>query len=81
MSWYMIAETEDDIEPNYQWMDEAVALMRPLAVGHYINEIDSVRYPQHVRECFRPADWERLEQLRQRYDPQGVFHTYVGLDG
>lgn len=81
MSWYLIAETEEDIEPNYQWMDEAVALMQPLAVGRYINEIDSVRYPQHVQECFRPADWERLEQLRQRYDPQGVFHTYVGLDG
>jgi FAD/FMN-containing dehydrogenase len=81
MSWYMIAEKEEDIEPNYQWMDEAVELMRPLAAGRYINEIDPVRYPQHVQECFSPADWERLEQLRRQYDPQGVFHTYLGPDG
>jgi FAD/FMN-containing dehydrogenase len=62
-------------------MDEAVELMRPLAEGRYINEIDPVRYPQHVQECFSPADWERLEQLRRQYDPQGVFHTYLGPDG
>ena len=79
MSWYMIAETEDDIEPNYVWMDDAVAVTRPVSKGRYINEIDSVRYPQHVEECFSPADWKRLQELRTQYDPQGVFHGYVGL--
>ena len=80
MSWYMIAEKEDDIEPNYAWMDEAVAMLRPLARGHYINEIDPVRYPQHVEECFSPESWEKLQQLRRQYDPQNVFHAYLGGD-
>ncbi|MEJ8566429.1 FAD-binding oxidoreductase [Wenzhouxiangellaceae bacterium CH-27] len=80
MSWYMIAEQEADIEPNYIWMDEAVALMRPYSKGHYINEIDPVRYPKHVAECFAPDDWERLRALRVQYDPDRVFHDYIGPD-
>lgn len=78
MSWYMIAEQEEDIGPNYQWMDAAVELVRPFARSRYINEIDPARYPHHVEQCFAPADWQRLEALRKKYDPHGVFHTYLG---
>jgi FAD/FMN-containing dehydrogenase len=78
VSWYMIADKEEDIDPNYKWMDESVEIMRPFSRGHYINEIDPVRYPHHVQECFSADDWERLETLRNKYDPDGVFHTYVG---
>lgn len=80
VSWYMIADRKEDILPNDQWMDEAVALMQPLARGRYINEIDPLRYPRHVEECFEPADWQRLQRLRREYDPQGVFHGYLGRD-
>lgn len=80
LSWYMIADRKEDIPPNDQWMDEAVALTQPLARGRYINEIDPLRYPRHVEECFRAADWQRLQRLRREYDPQGVFHGYLGRD-
>jgi FAD/FMN-containing dehydrogenase len=75
-----MAEREADIEPNRIWMDESVAELRPHAKGHYINEIDPLRYPQHVAECFAPEDWKRLVDLRRLYDPDGVFHSYLGHD-
>ncbi|MFQ5660649.1 MAG: FAD-binding oxidoreductase [Gammaproteobacteria bacterium] len=78
ISWYLIAEEAAHIEPNYRWMDQAVAMMHPLARGHYMNEIDPARYPVHVRACFSKAKWKRLNELRLRYDPDGVFHTYLG---
>jgi FAD/FMN-containing dehydrogenase len=80
VSWYLMAEREADIEPNRIWMDESVAELRPHAKGHYINEIDPLRYPQHVAECFAPEDWKRLVDLRRLYDPDGVFHSYLGHD-
>ena len=78
ISWYLMAEKEADIEPNFQWMDDAINLMKPLARGHYINEIDPLRYPEHVGECFSDAKWKRLQALRAKHDPQRVFHTWLG---
>ncbi len=78
LSWYVIAEKEDDIDSNNEWMDEAVANVQPLANGRYINEIDPHRYPHHVQQCFSEASWKRLVQLRKKYDPKSVFYTYLG---
>ena len=78
VSWYMIADKEEHIAPNYRWMDESVAMLMPLSKGHYINEIDPVRYPHHVQECFSETSWKRLAELRKKYDPDSVFHTYLG---
>lgn len=76
-SWYLMAEEQAHIAPNQEWMDASVKLLRPYTKGHYINEIDPVRYPEHVPECFAPADWKRLNALRAKYDPDGVFHTFL----
>lgn len=78
LSWYMIAEQEAHIMPNHQWMDESLDMLKPLTKGHYINEIDPERYPHQVQECFTKEGWKRLAELRKKYDPDGVFHTYLG---
>jgi len=78
MSWYMIADKKEHIDPVYLWMDESVELVKPLAKGHYINEIDTNRYPHQVQECFSKESWARLGQLRKKYDPNGIFHTFLG---
>ncbi len=80
ISWYMIAEKTGDIEPNYQWMDESIELTQNFSKGNYINEIDPLRYPKQVYECFSAESWERLAALRKKYDPSGLFHTYLGHD-
>ena len=78
ISWYQMAETPDDIEPNFKWLDESVELMQPYTRGHYINEFNPMRYPEALQVCFGTENWKRLGELRRKYDPKGVFHGYLG---
>ena len=78
LSWYLMAEDESHVVLNQQWMDAAVRELRPLSRGHYVNEIDPLNYPQHVRECFSEKSWQRLAKVRKRYDPQALFFTWLG---
>ena len=78
LSWYMIAEEEKHNEPNYKWMDESLDLVLPYSKGHYLNEIDTLRYPEQVQNCFSGDDWKKLAVLRKKYDPDAVFHTFLG---
>lgn len=78
ISWALIADKEAHIEPNYQWMDGAVDLLAPLSKGRYINETFPARYPQHIKECFSDDSWAELAALRQKYDPNKLFHSYLG---
>ncbi|HJP38300.1 MAG TPA: FAD-binding oxidoreductase [Gammaproteobacteria bacterium] len=79
LSWYLMAEQADDVEPNFRWMDESVQALRPYARGHYPNEINMQRYPDTIRACFTEEKWRRLAELRKKYDPRGVFHSYLGF--
>lgn len=75
---YAIWDDEKDDAKNFAWLEENLPLMDPFAVGHYVNEVEvrqrSGRYPQ----CFSEANWQRLRELRRKYDPNGVFHDYLG---
>jgi len=74
---YAIWDREQDDERNFTWLDDCVPL--PFADGHYVNEVEGRRRPERYRQCFSAGNWERLEQLRHRHDPHGVFHHYLGL--
>jgi FAD/FMN-containing dehydrogenase len=63
---------------NFDWLAGASGRMRPLATGQYINEVDTFRDPQAVQRCFSPAAWQRLRQLKRRYDPSGLFCDFPG---
>jgi FAD/FMN-containing dehydrogenase len=60
-------------EANRTWVrrvDEALALFR---TGRYVGEADLTLGPHRRAECFTPEALERLETIRRRYDPVGVF--------
>ncbi len=79
MSYYALADKPEHTEPNYLWMDKIKETMdQGFAKGHYINETEFLRYPEHVKQCFTEDGWKRLGKLRTQYDPQGLFHTYIG---
>jgi FAD/FMN-containing dehydrogenase len=78
LAWYLMAEEESHIAVNRKWMDESVKQLQPITRGHYVNEIDPVHYPEHVEKCFSPKSWKRLAELRKQYDPNGLFHTWLG---
>ena len=63
---------------NVAWLNDSISLMDPFAVGHYINHVEGKGHPDRFRQCFTDENWQRLQQLRAKHDPNGVFHSYLG---
>jgi FAD/FMN-containing dehydrogenase len=63
-------------EANLGWLRATVATAEPAAAGHYVAEADLTAAPARARRSFTPAAWDRLQRLRERYDPDGVFESY-----
>lgn len=75
---YMAWDNEDDDEANLNWLDQSIETTQPFTLGHYVNEADGHRYPDRIENSFSPESWNRLKQLRQQYDPNALFHSYLG---
>ncbi|QIB66803.1 FAD-binding oxidoreductase [Kineobactrum salinum] len=75
---YAIWDGEENDRSNFDWLRGAIPKMDPYATGHYVNEVEGRGNPQRYRQCYSSANWNRLEKLRADYDPQGVFHSYLG---
>ncbi|MFI6597188.1 BBE domain-containing protein [Nonomuraea sp. NPDC050536] len=58
-------------------MREAMGKVAPPGVGHYIAEADLLATPSRSRRSFSPDTWERLQAVRARWDPEGVFQPYL----
>ena len=74
---YAIWDREEDDDKNYDWLGKCVPIMEPYAKGHYVNEVEPRFNPDRIRECYSKEAWQRLEHLRVKYDPKGVFHHYL----
>jgi FAD/FMN-containing dehydrogenase len=76
---YSIWEEAEQDEDNTKWLRTLMAALEPLAVGCYVGESDIAANPCQVVNSFAGPNWERLQALREQYDPNGVFHSYMGL--
>ncbi len=76
-SWAIWDKEEDDAA-NRKWQDEVITIMKPFTIQHYIGETDIVQDPSRVQESYSADKWKRLEEVRARYDPQGVFFGFLG---
>jgi FAD/FMN-containing dehydrogenase len=75
---YCIWKDAADDAVNMAWQRETARALEQFAVGHYIGETDLTASPTRAAESFAPGVWERLQAVRQQYDPQGVFFGHVG---
>lgn len=75
---YSIWENAEEDEQHFKWLDETIPLMDPFAVGHYVNEVEARRHPERIEKSFSKENWQRLQTVRDKYDPQGVFHKHLG---
>lgn len=73
---YAIWERSEDDAANIAWHRAAIAALDKYAVGHYVGESDIVASPDRAARSYSPANWERLKTLRQKYDPEGLFHGH-----
>ncbi len=65
---------------NTQWLRDAMRLMEPFTIGHYVNESDLAADTKRSVNSYSPQNWQRIQQLRKQYDPDSLFHTYIGLE-
>jgi FAD/FMN-containing dehydrogenase len=77
---YAIWQDEADDARNEDWLRAAMAAVEPQTVGRYIAEADLLAHSSRVMDSFAPANWQRLENVRRRYDSAGLFHGYLGLE-
>ncbi|HNP31127.1 MAG TPA: FAD-binding oxidoreductase [Nitrospirales bacterium] len=73
---YAIWERPEDDDANTAWHRGTIRALDPFAVGHYVGESDIVAEPRRAERSFTPANWQRLQALRRRYDPDGLFHGH-----
>ncbi len=73
--WTMWKQAEDD-QANTQWHEKCLELLKPFVTGHYIGETDTVTYPHHIQGSYTENKWKRLQELRKKYDPDGVFFDF-----
>jgi hypothetical protein len=75
-AWTMWDDAADDTA-NSAWHDESMRLLKPHVVGHYVSETDTVGHPDYARLSFAPANWQRLTDLREKHDPEGLFFSFT----
>ncbi|MFB7596033.1 FAD-binding oxidoreductase [Streptomyces sp. NPDC056160] len=77
---YAVWEDPGQDTANTGWLREAMHRVEPLGTGHYIAETDLTAAPSRARRSFTPDAWQRLRAVRARYDPEGLFHSYLSPD-
>ena len=63
-------------EANTKWHNALIADLAPFNSGYYIGESNTVEKPSNAPGAFLPENWKRLADLRDKYDPNGVFFGY-----
>jgi FAD/FMN-containing dehydrogenase len=61
-------------EANIAWSRETFAALRPhFAAGRWLNYLGDDQADDAVRAAYGP-NYERLREIKRRYDPENVFH-------
>ena len=77
-SW-AIWETPEGDAVNLKWQSDVISILKPFTNLHYIGETDIVQNKTHVQESYTKEKWKRLQEIRTKYDPEGLFCNF--LDG
>ena len=65
---------------NKDWLIAMYEELQPFGTGSYINELNQEGRIHRIRECYTADGWRKLGELRRKYDPGLVFHTFYGLE-
>jgi len=73
--WTMWWEKKDDAA-NKAWHRKLVEGLSPYNLGYYLGESNTVERPANAVQAFTPEKWQKLYDLRDKYDPNRVFFDY-----
>lgn len=74
--WTIWEKPEEDAA-NYRWHKDCTHILKKFTSQHYIGETDIVEDNTRVQRSYSPERWKRLEQIRAKYDPKGVFFGFL----
>jgi FAD/FMN-containing dehydrogenase len=70
-----------DDNPHVAWTRRSWGRLHPWSCGGgYVNHLAGDEGHDRVREAYGPATWQRLVELKRRYDPTNVFHLNQNVD-
>jgi FAD/FMN-containing dehydrogenase len=69
----MVAMYEGDAAPHEAWVSDYLDALSPIARGVYSNFL-MAEGEERVREAYPDGSYERLVEVKRRYDPDNVFH-------
>jgi len=75
---YAIWSDPADDERHRSWVVDHVSRLAALGAGVYLGDTDFTRRPDRFME---PSHFARLEEIRSRRDPDGLFCGYLIADG
>jgi FAD/FMN-containing dehydrogenase len=71
LAWLIGCSGDDPVEPTTSWVRRAWDATRPFATdGVYVNALDG---DTPVEQAYADDVWERLVEIKRRYDPDGVL--------
>lgn len=73
---YALWDDPADDAINLAWVRRIDDALAPFRVGRYVGEADLTIAPERRAECFTPEALTRLEELRTRHDPLGLFPAW-----
>ncbi len=71
---YVCWESEKDDDVNKKWLKNIMQHIEPITAGQYLGDSD---FTAHQRKFISNENWEKLEQIRAKCDPNGRFHSYL----
>jgi FAD/FMN-containing dehydrogenase len=74
-----IWQRPEDDPVNAEWHRATIAALDDYAIGHYIGESDIIAAPERAERSYSKSNWQRLQALREKYDPDGLFNYTFDL--
>jgi FAD/FMN-containing dehydrogenase len=71
---YVAWEDEKDDELNKNWLKNIIKNIEPITKGQYLGDSD---FTAHQRKFISNENYEKLEEIRAKRDPNGRFHSYL----
>jgi FAD/FMN-containing dehydrogenase len=73
---YGLWDDPRDDDANRAWVRRIDEALAPFRTGRYVGEADLTLDPGRRAQCFTPEALRRLEEVRRRHDPAGLFAAW-----
>lgn len=78
LAYYMVWDDPADDIAVARYHVDFFKKAQAFSNGSYLNEFNQEGRPEDIPKCFSPHAWAKLKDLRRRWDPDAVFHSFYG---